>query len=498
MRLKIAARHSDLARLQAYLVGDALKKSQPSLDIEYQFRASLGDKNLSDPLWKMPEKGVFTEDFLMDLNEGVCDLVVHSWKDLPTEERKTTEIVSTLPRADARDILLIKRSSFEKIRETRELNLFSSSPRREYNLTPFLLSHFPLALNRVQFHSVRGNIPTRVKKLLAEDNIEGLVLAKAALDRLLLADQDEFRETRLFLEQALQQTRWMVLPLSQNPTAAAQGALAIEILKNRKDLKELLLKINCASTFRDVQEERTVLSSYGGGCHQKIGVHVMERTYGKVQSLRGLTQKEEVLNFWGFTEPQETWSAQEAWPLNPKDSQFFERQDCAFEKNFLETKDLWIARANALPEGYKPQKHQLIWCSGVETWKKLAQRGVWVNGSNDSLGEEEPLRLEALAPEGDWVKLSHADSKGDMGLPVLATYQLVPKVEIPKLVNKKYFFWMSGSSLEEALKHYPEIKTQGLHFCGPGNTWKKVRQLIKDDSRVRVCLSYQAWKESLV
>ena len=73
-KLIIAARQSDLARLQAYRVGHELQRVEQGLEIEYAFRASLGDKNLEDPLWKMPEKGVFTEDFLGDLIEGRADV----------------------------------------------------------------------------------------------------------------------------------------------------------------------------------------------------------------------------------------------------------------------------------------------------------------------------------------------------------------------------------------------------------------------------------------
>ncbi len=44
--LKIASRRSDLARIQAYLVGEALRKKNPQLKIEYIFRQSFGDQNL--------------------------------------------------------------------------------------------------------------------------------------------------------------------------------------------------------------------------------------------------------------------------------------------------------------------------------------------------------------------------------------------------------------------------------------------------------------------
>ena len=63
MRVTIASRRSDLARIQAYQVGDALRAAHSHIEINYSFHESLGDKNQSDPLWQMPEKGVFTQDF---------------------------------------------------------------------------------------------------------------------------------------------------------------------------------------------------------------------------------------------------------------------------------------------------------------------------------------------------------------------------------------------------------------------------------------------------
>ena len=104
MRVTIASRRSDLARIQAYEVGKALQAAHPQLEIKYSFHESLGDKNQKDPLWQMPEKGVFTQDFREGLSRGEFDLVVHSWKDLAIEEDQETEIVATLPRADQRDL----------------------------------------------------------------------------------------------------------------------------------------------------------------------------------------------------------------------------------------------------------------------------------------------------------------------------------------------------------------------------------------------------------
>ena len=104
---------------------------------------------------------------------------------------------------------------------------------------------------------------------------DGLIVAKAALDRLLEAPEEEFAATKAELRSALSQCRWMVLPLRANPCAPAQGALAVEIRSEHPELRDLLGPINCAETFDTSQRERSILQSYGGGCHQKIGASVL-------------------------------------------------------------------------------------------------------------------------------------------------------------------------------------------------------------------------------
>ena len=183
MKLRLSSRQSALAQIQAYQVGAALEKAHAGLEIEYLFRESLGDKNLTDPLWKMPEKGVFTEDFFRDLTENKTDLVVHSWKDLPTAEKEETRIVATLPRADQRDLVLFKKSSLKKAL----VKIYSSSPRRTYNIKPLLNWALPWQVEEIEFQSVRGNIPTRIQKLLAAEEIDGLIVrgkkAEADMER---------------------------------------------------------------------------------------------------------------------------------------------------------------------------------------------------------------------------------------------------------------------------------------------------------------------------
>ena len=476
MRVTIASRRSDLARIQAYQVGDALLATHPQLEINYSFHESLGDKNLTDPLWKMPEKGVFTQDFREGLLRGDFDLVVHSWKDLAIEVDPETEIVGTLPRADARDLLLVRRDRWDEVQRSGVMSILTSSPRRAYNLEPFLRDALPANINEIRFENVRGNVQTRVRKML-EQNVDGLIVAKAAIDRLLSASQPQFAETRSFLRESLSQCRWMVLPLSANPSAPAQGALAIEISRKRNDMRELIAPLNCSDTYTAVEHERAILRGHGGGCHQKIGVSVLRREFGEVTFLRGLTDDGIVLNS-RSVEKSRTMvhkaPLEQLWPLNESEARVFKSEAIDVSPPAADSA-LWISKADALPENWEIGSQQIVWTAGLQTWKRLAGRGVWVNGSADSLGEHEQARIETIVgSEIKWVKLTHDRGyEGDM--PTLATYRLVPRNDKLDLAGRTHFFWKSGSSFEYALSRNPELKEM-THYCGPGNTQRVLRQ----------------------
>ncbi len=502
--LRVASRQSDLARIQAYLVAEALRRAHPGILVEHHFRESLGDQNQSDPLWKMPERGVFTQDFLGSLISGDTDLVVHSWKDLPVEDRPETEIVATLPRADARDLLLVKRSTWARVQRNRTIQIFSSSPRRARNLASFLLDHLPVPLTRIEFASVRGNVPTRIRKLVEDESVDGLIVAKAALDRLLdpalqtfesipPEEREKFAATAAELSEKLRELNWMVLPLAENPTAAAQGALAIEIRKDRDDLRRLLAPIHCEATARAVRKEREILKSHGGGCHQKIGVTVLPRIYGELVFLRGETEDGVNLDI----EPDS--SSVETAPS------FFERENLPFDAESFRARTadraIWVSRANALPAAAEIPMEQILWCAGPESWRKLAARGVWVNGSAESLGETEDPAIETLASAAGqarggirWAKLTHGgvpgmpkvESRiGIHALESIATYQLTPRAKPPKLSGKGEYYWMSGSNFLAAFRLYPEI-AKDWHFCGPGRTYPAIREILGPSGKIAI------------
>ena len=184
-----------------------------------------------------------------------------------------------------RDMLFLKKSSRHKT----DLEILPSSPRREKNLSDFLPKALPNQLTGISFHDVRGNIQTRFTKLM-NGKQDGLIVAKAAIDRILKSQTNEFKVGRELLREALKTLNWMVMPLSANPCAEAQGALALEIRTEDTELRSMIESISDSSAFKLVEEERLILKSYGGGCHQKIGASIESFEIGQVKTVKGETE----------------------------------------------------------------------------------------------------------------------------------------------------------------------------------------------------------------
>lgn len=486
MRLLIAARKSDLARLQAYQVGTALLEKNPNLEISYHFRESLGDREQSNPLWRMPEKGVFTEDFLAGLVSGEFDLVVHSWKDLPTEPRERTEVVATLPRADARDVLLVRREVLK--RNSGPWRVLSSSPRRAHFLGEAWKDLAPAGSPALEFHAVRGNIPTRLLKLQAGEG-EALLVAKAALDRLLGTSESEFAEAREKIRDVLAGCEWMVLPIRVQPPAPAQGALAIEIAREREDLRELLGSIHCPRTFDAVVWERRQLSTFGGGCHLKLGAYAGHRAGLDLRVLRGQPPQ-------GAAVSRE-WIERPAAKTRPGATCVLKSEDLFAPDTLvseIEAEALYAAHSRALPER---ARFSYLWTAGLQSWKALAARGLWVNGCDESWGEERPGVDHLAGRRLQWTKLTHEEGETS-ALPVTPTYRLRPREDVDPAIERRVreagaFYWRSGSLFRRALELWPAIRGAS-HSCGPGSTRTALERALGPIGPDRIFLDEAEWR----
>ena len=83
--IRILSRNSSLAKIQAHLLADYLQKKFPDINVTHSYRDTKGDIDLTTPLSKMPEQGVFTSDLRDALLNDEADIVVHSLQDFPIE-----------------------------------------------------------------------------------------------------------------------------------------------------------------------------------------------------------------------------------------------------------------------------------------------------------------------------------------------------------------------------------------------------------------------------
>jgi hydroxymethylbilane synthase len=493
MRVTIGSRNSALAKIQAIHTGNGIKAHHPDIEIVYNFRASVGDLDQSTPLWKTDSRGIFSSEFVDDLTGGKSDIIVHSYKDLPVETNDETHIVCVPPRADARDLVLIRKDRYENVMNGADLSVLSSSPRRQFNLARLLPALLPGVENTLSFNPVRGNVPTRMRKLL-DGTSDALVVAKAAIDRLLTPPDFEDMNCASEIKELLDTCYWMVLPLMANPTAPAQGALAVECLRSRNDLKELLQPLHCQTTADNAAREREVLSGHGGGCHQKIGVSALQRTFGRIEVTSGMSESGTLLDACHFT-------AEDSTRIAPPESITNLWVPGAEEPVFSRTPltstkpagPMFVSSAYAIPREWEITPEQIVWTPGIATWKRLATRGIWVHGCSEGFGSQESPGIDLLHTPGScWTTVTHDEAPSRPDCDTIHTYHLTPiDFTLPKQVIS-HVFWRSGTCFRHVTNRYPELKS-AWHACGPGSTYSAIKSELNNPGKLEMFLDSDSW-----
>ena len=244
MKIRIATRRSPLAMLQTNEVIERIKLLNPECICEVVQIESEGD--LTDaPLHTIGGKGLFVSKLEAAIANNVADIAVHSLKDVPAVIGSQFSIAATLPREDEGDVLILKEGlTIDDL--AKNIKIATSGPRRKSQL---------LAMNsKLNIVPIRGNIQTRIEKM-NNSNLDGLIVAKAALNRLNILHPNMYT----FSEDQM-------LP------AAAQGAIGIEInsIDLESDIGKLLKLLNDESTYQATEIERRVVASLEGNCLSPI------------------------------------------------------------------------------------------------------------------------------------------------------------------------------------------------------------------------------------
>jgi hydroxymethylbilane synthase len=228
-RIVIATRGSALALWQAEHVKARLQAVQPGIDVAFNVIKTQGDKILDVPLAKVGGKGLFVKEIEQALLDETGDIAVHSMKDVPAQLEPGLALAAVSTREVPWDALCARDKTITLATLPKGAKVGTSSMRRQCQL---------LAVRPdLQIAMLRGNVPTRIKKL-DDGEFDAIVLAAAGLIRLGLGDR---------ITQSL--------PLELSVPAVAQGVLGLETRAGDTRAIDLIRR-----AMHDPAEERRVVA----------------------------------------------------------------------------------------------------------------------------------------------------------------------------------------------------------------------------------------------
>jgi len=231
----------------------------PHCNIEILGMTTRGDQILDRTLSKVGGKGLFVKELEVAMMDGKADLAVHSLKDVPMELPAGFELAAILEREDPRDAFVS--NDYAALADLPDGAVVGTSSLRRQAL---IAARYP----KLVIKPLRGNLDTRLRKL-DQGEYAAIILAAAGLKRLGLPER----------------IRGLIPPEESLP-APGQGAMAIEIVSERADLRALLAPLSHLPTAAAVSAERMVSRSFGGSC--QVPLAAFATVEGSAMHLRAM------------------------------------------------------------------------------------------------------------------------------------------------------------------------------------------------------------------
>src|ERR1041385_8330859 len=288
----IATRGSALALAQTNSVIGQCRAAFPDLHFEIKIIKTTGDKLQAASLTDLNlPKGLFTKELEAALLNREADLAVHSLKDLPTELPPGLKLGAVGKRADVRDVLIYRDAAFLKAQLSAPSSpdadwsaghadrrgfkpkllvkdlpagavVATSSTRRKAQL----LAHHP----GLKVVDIRGNVVTRMQKLMDPAYLDATVLALAGITRLNFRVTPEGKLEGDAVPEGLLAT---VLETDVMLPCVGQGAIGIEVREDDERIAAICERLNHFNTQQCVIAERAFLAAMGGGCQSPVAAH---------------------------------------------------------------------------------------------------------------------------------------------------------------------------------------------------------------------------------
>ena len=263
-KIKLATRKSPLALKQANMVRDYLIDNKTFSEIILVHMKTAGEKVDSKTFKSDGGKGLFLKELESCLISEEADIAVHSMKDVPAKIDSRFTVSSIMKREDPRDVFISEKH--KRLADVQNGTIGSSSPRRQAMIKN--------KYSRLEIKEIRGNIQTRLKKIKG-DNLDGIILAKAGLQRMGMSD--------VITEN---------LDLNDFVPSPGQGILCLECLSSNETIIKKIKKVIDENTEICSITERQFAEDIDGDCLSPIGANaVIENNLltltGYVGSLNG-------------------------------------------------------------------------------------------------------------------------------------------------------------------------------------------------------------------
>jgi len=312
--LRLATRGSDLALRQAAIVRDLL--STRRLEVELVEVETTGDQLRDGLIHQLGTTGAFVRSLDRKVIDGELDAAVHSMKDMPTDQPSGLVVAGVPERAAAGDVLV-----------TPDGTDLADLPPGAVVGTSSLRRRAQLLARRpdIEVEGLRGNVDTRVEKLLApslqreherrveaeevksekadgdsgegesdgedgggtvEQSIEEWFNGLAEIERRALEREVDTEYDAICLAEAglarsglLHHLEYQPLDPAEFVPATGQGVIAVTALDGEV-AETVHAAVDHPPTRVETTVERTVLSELGGGCVAPLGVYA--RLQGEV------------------------------------------------------------------------------------------------------------------------------------------------------------------------------------------------------------------------
>ena len=256
--VRIGTRRSKLSIWQAQHIAELIKQRHAGVPVEIREYRTRSDLNPAAPLREIGGVGLFTDALEAALRAREIDCAVHSLKDMPVEMPDGLTLAAVPERGDHRDAL-VSRGRLKLAELPPGARIGTGSPRRRAQL---------LAIRPdLEMAHIRGNVPTRLEKLMANDSaFDAIVLAAAGLQRLGLSAHisEIFDESRML-------------------SAAGQGALAVQCRAEDEAMRFFRSLTKWRASYATAAE-RSFLHALEAGCSLPVAA------YAKVAGKRLLLQ----------------------------------------------------------------------------------------------------------------------------------------------------------------------------------------------------------------